>query len=566
MTPPFIVQEYRDHNNTFYKVYVINNEVMVFKRSSLPNLDDLAVIAGNKRNQHIIPNKNNKPCRPIHHIIANNENCEKDSCVCCRQNHGITTNGIMDHGIILNGNGIINGINGTSSSVNSSSSSNGHIDCDCERERQRVLSNSDTKISNNKISNIETEVSDIEIDRVRATSTYYLGMRSVAFDSRYAYPTAEDFKGDNCDGENNSDDKNDNKGNDSHENVKKGDECEINGNNKNKNSSNGSNNDNDDNNNNDERDNNDRNNTVIVIANSNSSSSNCSNSDSNINCIRNCNNENEKEQNGSGHKNNSGSSDIHMSNNLNNHIISNGNHIYTNNDNNHSNNNISDGYVEIHINDINDYSMENYTKNNITKNNTNNGELMNTKSDRSNSFGVEMVKVENGNVCKDDGKSDHDNNCNGNIIIIIDEIHHNGTNTLITNNNISDEKNENSDKNNIFNRDRVLSVEGRAKKPSSLNKIKNEINCYCKNESNVMTTNGHFHDQDKNGSTNGNSNHGNNHNSNVNSYSNGINNDNKSDIKIELIKNINIPHLPNEENCTKKNLPYVTDGKHRAIL
>lgn len=52
MTPPFIVQEYRDHNECFYKVYVINEEVMVFRRPSLPNLDDLAVLAGNERNPH----------------------------------------------------------------------------------------------------------------------------------------------------------------------------------------------------------------------------------------------------------------------------------------------------------------------------------------------------------------------------------------------------------------------------------------------------------------------------------------------------------------------------------
>ena len=50
MTPPFLVQEYRDHNESFFKVYVINDEVMAFRRPSLPNLDDLAVLAGNKRN------------------------------------------------------------------------------------------------------------------------------------------------------------------------------------------------------------------------------------------------------------------------------------------------------------------------------------------------------------------------------------------------------------------------------------------------------------------------------------------------------------------------------------
>ena len=36
------MQEYRDHGEVFFKVYVMDDEVMVFRRPSLPNLDDLA--------------------------------------------------------------------------------------------------------------------------------------------------------------------------------------------------------------------------------------------------------------------------------------------------------------------------------------------------------------------------------------------------------------------------------------------------------------------------------------------------------------------------------------------
>jgi hypothetical protein len=35
---PCVIQEYIDHNGRFYKVYVIDKEVMVFQRNSLPNL------------------------------------------------------------------------------------------------------------------------------------------------------------------------------------------------------------------------------------------------------------------------------------------------------------------------------------------------------------------------------------------------------------------------------------------------------------------------------------------------------------------------------------------------
>lgn len=105
MTPPFIVQEYRDHNESFFKVYVIDNEVMVFRRPSLPNIDDLAVSAGNVRNPH------NK------HDNAN-----------------------VPSGNVPNGN------------VPSTSATN------------------------------------------EEGSSHYVGLRSVAFDSRYAYPTASDFQ------------------------------------------------------------------------------------------------------------------------------------------------------------------------------------------------------------------------------------------------------------------------------------------------------------------------------------------------------------------------------------
>jgi hypothetical protein len=36
---PCIIQQYRDHSATFFKVYVIENEVMVYRRPSLPDLE-----------------------------------------------------------------------------------------------------------------------------------------------------------------------------------------------------------------------------------------------------------------------------------------------------------------------------------------------------------------------------------------------------------------------------------------------------------------------------------------------------------------------------------------------
>ena len=38
VTCPCVIQEYINHNEIFYKVYVIDSEVMVFQRKSLPNL------------------------------------------------------------------------------------------------------------------------------------------------------------------------------------------------------------------------------------------------------------------------------------------------------------------------------------------------------------------------------------------------------------------------------------------------------------------------------------------------------------------------------------------------
>lgn len=39
MAKPCIVQQYYNHDGNFYKAYVIDQDVMVYKRSSLPNLD-----------------------------------------------------------------------------------------------------------------------------------------------------------------------------------------------------------------------------------------------------------------------------------------------------------------------------------------------------------------------------------------------------------------------------------------------------------------------------------------------------------------------------------------------
>lgn len=36
---PCVIQQYHDHSGTFFKVYVIENEVMVYRRPSLPDLE-----------------------------------------------------------------------------------------------------------------------------------------------------------------------------------------------------------------------------------------------------------------------------------------------------------------------------------------------------------------------------------------------------------------------------------------------------------------------------------------------------------------------------------------------
>ena len=38
---PSVIQEYKDHNKFFYKVYVIDKDVMIYQRPSLPNLQAL---------------------------------------------------------------------------------------------------------------------------------------------------------------------------------------------------------------------------------------------------------------------------------------------------------------------------------------------------------------------------------------------------------------------------------------------------------------------------------------------------------------------------------------------
>lgn len=36
--PPFVVQEFLNHNNTIFKVFVIGDQYQVVKRKSIPNL------------------------------------------------------------------------------------------------------------------------------------------------------------------------------------------------------------------------------------------------------------------------------------------------------------------------------------------------------------------------------------------------------------------------------------------------------------------------------------------------------------------------------------------------
>ena len=70
MRGPCIIQQYRDHSSTFYKVYVIDKDVLVYRRPSLPDLERLRnigvqtlpspvpssegdnVVAGNETDRH----------------------------------------------------------------------------------------------------------------------------------------------------------------------------------------------------------------------------------------------------------------------------------------------------------------------------------------------------------------------------------------------------------------------------------------------------------------------------------------------------------------------------------
>ena len=129
--PPCIVQEYRDHDEIFYKVYVMGDEVMVFRRPSLPNLDALATQIQQKINRGVNDQSKDSNQSNSSHNMA--------SPMMCHHNHG-------------------------SSSDESKRENGSHI----PRHEHRMI---------NPVSSSER----------------YLGLRSVAFDSRFAYPTASDF-------------------------------------------------------------------------------------------------------------------------------------------------------------------------------------------------------------------------------------------------------------------------------------------------------------------------------------------------------------------------------------
>jgi len=48
---PCVIQEYRDHSASFFKVYVIDEEVMVYQRPSLPDLEQLRAGGSHSRNR-----------------------------------------------------------------------------------------------------------------------------------------------------------------------------------------------------------------------------------------------------------------------------------------------------------------------------------------------------------------------------------------------------------------------------------------------------------------------------------------------------------------------------------
>ena len=124
VSPPCIVQEYRDHDEIFFKVYVMGDEVMVFRRPSLPNLDSLAQKQRNS-NREANVSLRDRSQRIVSPMVSHHNGCSSDE---------------------------------------SKPENGGHI------------------------SSHEHSI----INPV-GCSERYLGLRSVAFDSRFAYPTACDF-------------------------------------------------------------------------------------------------------------------------------------------------------------------------------------------------------------------------------------------------------------------------------------------------------------------------------------------------------------------------------------
>lgn len=94
LSKPCIIQQYYNHNEKFFKVYVIDNDVMVYERSSLPNLylhDDhhhvLKSVAFDSRQDY--PTIKDFISSDINHIYHNqyqhhdnvDTDCKVDSCI-----------------------------------------------------------------------------------------------------------------------------------------------------------------------------------------------------------------------------------------------------------------------------------------------------------------------------------------------------------------------------------------------------------------------------------------------------------------------------------------------------
>ena len=102
LSKPCIIQQYYNHNEKFFKVYVIDNDVMVYERSSLPNLylhDDhhhvLKSVAFDSRQDYpTIKDFISSDINHIHHNHHDNVEMEQD----CKVDSYIHSESIIDRG------------------------------------------------------------------------------------------------------------------------------------------------------------------------------------------------------------------------------------------------------------------------------------------------------------------------------------------------------------------------------------------------------------------------------------------------------------------------------------